>query len=355
MSVGTERIAVLAPGGIGAPLGGLLTRAGHDVVLIDQWVAHVEAMKLGGLYLEIGTQQEPETESRIPVRAFHLNELGPQRPRFDIVLLTAKSIDTHWLVPFIKPYLADDGVLVSIQNSLNEEWIAPVIGAERVMGVVLTGGGELMEPGFAWRNRSINHPYYTVGELSGELTPRLQRIVEILGDAGKSTTTTNLLGAKWTKLIRNAQGAVSSACNMRSWKLLDEPRYIPLVSQITREALEVGVACGYRMEPINGLSAEDLMGDPESIARAIIEDARVGGSEGSISMVQQDMKRGRPSEVAGYLNGLIVRKGREVGIPTPVNVAVAELHEQVERRELPWDMSNFDRVADVISAAAARR
>jgi 2-dehydropantoate 2-reductase len=346
-------IAVLAPGGIGAPIGALLTKAGHDVVLIDQWVEHVETMKARGLYLEIGTRQDLETEMFVPVRAHHLYEVATLRPTFDVVLLTAKSYDTQWLVEFIKPYLKDDGVLVSMQNSLNEEWIAPVLGAERVVGCVLTGGGELLEPGWAWRNRSINHPYYTLGEIDGEITPRLLGLVELLSDAGKSTTTTNLLGAKWTKLIRNSQAAVSSLCNMRSWKLLDEPRYIPLISNITREAIEVGQACGYRMEPINGLTVEDLLGSPEQIAQAIVEDARVGGSEGSISMVQQDMKRGRPSEVARYLNGLIVRKGGEVGVPTPVNEAITDLHLRVERHELPWDMSNFELAARTIEAAAA--
>ena len=347
-------IAILAPGGIGAPIGGLLTRAGHDVVLIDQWVEHVERMRARGLYLEIGTRQEPETEMFVPVRVYHLNEIATLRESFDVVFLTAKSTDTHWLVEFIKPYLKPDGVLVSMQNSLNEEWISPVLGPERVAGCVLTGGGELLEPGYVWRNRSINHPYYTLGELDGQITPRLLEIVDLLSDAGKVTTTTNLLGAKWTKLIRNAQGAVSSMCNMRSWKLLDEPRYVPLVSHITREAMEVGIACGYRMEPINGLTVADLMGSPEQIAQAIIEDARVGGSEGSISMVQQDMKRGRPSEVAGYLNGLIVRKGHEAGVPTPVNEAITELHMRVERHELPWDMSNFELAAKTITAAARR-
>jgi 2-dehydropantoate 2-reductase len=90
------------------------------------------------------------------------------RPRFDVVFLTAKSYDTHWLVEFIRPYLKEDGVLVSIQNSLNEEWIAPVLGAERVVGCVLTGGGELLEPGGRGATARSTTPYYTLGELSGE-------------------------------------------------------------------------------------------------------------------------------------------------------------------------------------------
>ena len=122
-----KKIAVLAPGGIGAPIGGLLTKAGHDVVLIDQWPAHVEAMKAHGLRITIGTKQEPEGEIVVPVRAYHLYEVCTLRQQYDIVFLTAKSYDTRWLVQFIEPYLKPDGVVVSVQNSMNDEWIVPIV------------------------------------------------------------------------------------------------------------------------------------------------------------------------------------------------------------------------------------
>jgi 2-dehydropantoate 2-reductase len=340
----TRTIAVLAPGGIGAPIGGLLTRAGHDVVLIDQWVEHVEAMKAHGLRIEIGTKQEPEGEITVPVRAYHLYEVAPLRRAFDIVFLTAKSYDTHWLVPFIAPYLKQDGVLVSVQNSMNDEWIAPVIGAERDVGCVLTGGGHLLGPGHVWRNRSMGHPYYTLGELDGRITPRLTALVSLLDDAGGTRVTTNILGAKWTKLIRNCQSSVASLCGERSWHLLDDPRYVPTVAHITREAMQVGAACGYRMEPINGLTVEDLLGSPEEVARAITEDAQVGGSDDSMNHVMQDLRRGRPTEVTGFLNGLVVRKGTEVGIATPANERVVDLFDRLERGELRQERSNMDLV-----------
>jgi 2-dehydropantoate 2-reductase len=301
-------------------------------------------MKTAGLRIEVGTRQAPEGELVVPVRAYHLYEVCSLRPSFDIVLLTAKSYDTHWLVEFIKPYLKEDGVLVAVQNSLNEEWIAPVLGPDRVMGCVLTGGGELLEPGHVWRNRSIDHPYYTLGELDGQITPRLQALVALLSDAGRTTTTTNLMGARWTKLVRNSQSSVAALCGRRSWTLLDHPGYIPTVARVTSEAVTVGRACGYRMEPINGLTADDLLGSPEQIARAITADARVGGSEDSMNHVSQDLRRGRPTEVTGFLNGQVVRKGKEAGIHTPVNDAVVRHFGELERGELRADIANLELV-----------
>jgi glycine/D-amino acid oxidase-like deaminating enzyme len=122
-----KRIAVLSTGAIGSCVGADLTRAGHDVVLIDQWPAQVEAMKSFGLNITI-----QGVEAQIPVRALHLGEIDPYRDLFEIVFLTAKSYDTVWIVHFIKPHLKPDGVLVSIQNSLNDEWIAPIIWAASV-------------------------------------------------------------------------------------------------------------------------------------------------------------------------------------------------------------------------------
>ena len=344
-----KKIAVLAPGGAGAPIGGLLAKAGHDVVLIDQWTAHVDAMKKSGLRLRVGTKQEPEGEFVVPVKAYHLYEVCTLYPQYDIVFLAAKAYDTRWLVQFIEPYLKSDGVIVPIQNGMTSELIAPIVGAQRTVGCVLTGGGDLIEPGFVWRSRSMKHPYYTLGELDGKMTPRLQEIVKILSDAGVVRTSEDILGAKWTKLVQNCMGAVASLCNKRLWEQLDDPRYIPAVGQITKEAMEIGVALGYQLQPITGLTPESLLGTPERIARTMIVNNSQGAPEGSVSMVQHDMEVGRPSEVAGYLNGYLVNKGREVGIQTPMNEAMIELHARLVRRELPWDETNMDLVPDASS------
>jgi ketopantoate reductase len=67
-----------------------------------------------------------------------------------------------------------------------------------------------------------------------------------------------------------------------------------------------------------------------------------GTATGSINMVQQDLRRGRPTEIGGYLNGLMIRKGREANVPTPMNEAVTELFLRVERGELRQDVSNLE-------------
>jgi 2-dehydropantoate 2-reductase len=304
-------------------------------------------MKVHGLRIRIGTSQEPEGEIVVPVRAYHLYEVCTLRERYDIVFLTAKAYDTRWLVQFIEPYLKSDGVLVAIQNGMTDELITPIIGRHRTIACVLTGGGDLLEPGYVWRSRSMKHPYYMLGELDGEVTSRLEALAKILGDAGKVTLSRNILGTKWTKLVQNCMGAVASLCNKRLWELLDDPRYVPAVAQIAKEAMQVGIALGYKLEPVSGLTSESLLGSPERVTRNIIENNRRGAPEGSVSMVQHDIEVGRPSELADYLNGLVVRKGRELDIPSPMNEALIALHERLARGELPWNESNMDLVPTV--------
>src|SRR5262245_51683995 len=106
-------IAVLGTGALGSPIGGLLTRAGHDIVLIDQWVAHVDARKAKGLRITVGLLDNPAERFVVPVRAYHPYEAAALRPRFDVVFITCKSYDTQWLTQYIKPYMKDDGVIVS--------------------------------------------------------------------------------------------------------------------------------------------------------------------------------------------------------------------------------------------------
>src|SRR3990167_1858352 len=95
----SRQIAVVGTGAIGSSVGADLTKAGHDVVLIDQWPAHVEAMKANGVRVVM-----PDEELHAPVRAYHLCEVSTLNQQYDIVLLAGKSYDSCWMAEFIKPY-----------------------------------------------------------------------------------------------------------------------------------------------------------------------------------------------------------------------------------------------------------
>jgi 2-dehydropantoate 2-reductase len=322
-------LAVLGTGSIGSCVGADLTKAGHNAVLIDQWPAHIEAMKINGLRI---VMTRSGAELHTPVRALHLCEVCALRDQFDIVFLTAKSYDTGWMVEFIKPHLKPDGVLVSLQNSLNDEWIAPLIGYERDIGGVVELSAKMFEPGLVKRNTDHSRTWFALGELHGRVTPRVEEVAEILRAVGKTDVTTNIWGAKWTKLVVNCMFmAICGILGILDWEVTQNPQ--PL---------------GYRLEPIFGLSPEDFLGSTDEVLKKNLMALISHIGKESLNCILQDHMKGRRSEVE-FLNGLVVRKGREAKVPTPLNEAIASLDRQVEQGTLKPDQSNLPMLEKLIA------
>ena len=333
-----KKIAVLGVGAIGSCVGADFTQAGYDVVLIDPWPAHVEAMKEGGLYVKTADE-----ERQTPVRALHLCELSALQPQFDIVFLTAKSNDTCWLVEFIKPYLKPDGVLVSLQNSLNDEWIAPLIGHQRDIGSVVELSAEIFEPGRVKRNSDRNRTWFALGEIHGRITPRLKEIAQILRSAGRVDETTNIWGAKWSKLVVNSM--ISGLCGIlgvRDWELIQKPELVGISVGLGKETMQVGVTLGYNLEPVFGLTAEDFLGATDEVLKKCLDKLVSHIGKEARSMVFQDLLKKRHTEI-DYINGLVVRKGQEAKVSTPLNATVASVIKEIESGKIQQGLSNFSK------------
>src|SRR4051794_12069562 len=123
------RILIVGAGAIGGVVGAALTDAGHDVSVVDVDAAHREAMQRTGLTIE----GYPHTPT-VAVLALPPADLAGT---FGVVFLAVKSQHTAAALALIVPRLAADGCVVSLQNGLNETAIAELVGAERVLGVVI--------------------------------------------------------------------------------------------------------------------------------------------------------------------------------------------------------------------------
>ncbi len=336
-----KQIAVLSTGAIGSSIGADLSKAGYNVCLVDQWPAHVEAMKANGVHVKM-----PDSELHTKVEAYHLCELSSLRRQFDIVLLTAKSHDTRWLCEFIKPYLKDDGMIVGAQNGMNNADIIDIIGKPRVMGCVLELSAEVFTPGHVQRNTDQAHTWIGLGELDGGVTPRLTELERMLKHSAKISITDNIEGAKWTKLVNSSMIlAPFGAFGLQSWQAVEIPEVVNLCARLASETIRVGAAHGYQLEAIFGLSPEEFMGPEEKIIDKLLYTilGHMGkkGSRTARGVVLQDFLKGRRTET-NHLNGHIARKGREKNIPTPANDAIVELARRIERGELKPGRSNVD-------------
>ncbi len=334
------RIGIMGVGAIGGVIGGYLARAGRDVTLIDMWPANVERIRSDGLKV---TAIEGVFTAEAP--ALHLSEVSAARPSFDVAILAMKSYDTPWATTFLLPYLATGGYVVSAQNGINEDTIADIVGWPRVVGCVVTLGGAMYEPGHAERTSANDRTAFTVGEPSGLITSRLTAFAGLLGDVGITETTTNLWGHRWGKLATNSMSNALAGCaGMASAELRNDDEGRAISIRVVAELMAVATALGISVEPIGGVPAELFQRaatDPDARQQIADKMRAYGKSLGAgRPSLAQDVIKGRSTEV-DFLNGVVVRKGREIGVPTPVNEQVVALTKRVEAGELTPSRSNF--------------
>jgi len=256
------RIAIVGAGAVGGYLGAYLARAGVDVVLIDSWPAHVEAIRAGGLRIDA---MEPDGCFVTPARALHIcdvPQLGREAP-FDVALICVKSYDTDWATMLILPYLAPDGCVVSVQNSINEERIAAIAGWSRTLGCCVNVlAAELVAPGHVVRNslRGDNRKIgLAIGEPHGRVTRRAETLAELFAGADTTRVTTNLWGERWSKLTINAmRNGVCAMTGMTSRERDGDPRGLSLSIRLGSQSVRVGQAQGLVVEEVAGLDLETL-------------------------------------------------------------------------------------------------
>ena len=319
------RIAILGAGAIGSVVGGMLTRAGVDVTLVDQWPDHIEAMKRHGLRLS-GTCGE----HAVPVRAVHLHELQSVGEPFDAIFLAVKSYDTEWAAQLAAGYLRQpDGVVVDFQNGVNDERVAAVVGRPRTLGCVIVISAGMYEPGHAIRTDTTSVGF-KIGELDGRDTPRAQALAKILSGVAATHVTTNLWGERWSKLAVNCMGnALAGLSGLGSAEIRLEPGPRRIAIQLGAEAVRVGRALGHAIEPLIGIAAQRIVDAAEGRGLADVEAdlaAEAKRRTGGRPSLLQDVLKGRRTEI-DFLNGYVVTQGRTAGVPTPFNEAiVAAVH-----------------------------
>src|ERR1700745_3917496 len=194
-----KKIAVLGTGANGSCVAADLTNAGLDVVLIDQWPAHVEAMRAHGLHI---TLRQGEIHAK--VRAHHLCDLAAMHQAFDLVLLVTKANDTRWHAELIKPYLKPDGFLVGLQNGMTANVIADVVGPSRTLGCVPELSSHCFVPGRVKRNTAPDRTWFALGSFHSSTQGREGDVAAILRHAGKVEITPHILAAKYMKVVVNS-------------------------------------------------------------------------------------------------------------------------------------------------------
>ena len=341
----TLRIAVLGAGSIGSSVGADLAKSGLDVTLIDQWPAHVDAMKETGL--DITT---PGENLQTPVTAWHLCELAEHAPSSDVAFLSVKSYDTSWMARLIEPYMKEDGVVIGLQNGMTNGMISDVVGVERTIGAVVQLSAEIFTPGIVKRDTTRDGTWFGLGELDGSPTPRLDAVKEILENVSRVTLTQNIEGAKWTKLICNTMtmGPIGLTV-LKNWDARKLPGMFDMSIALGRESVAVGKALGYQLEPIFGINPAEFSAATDDVLITVMEALMAHVGEHSVTAPIHDHIKGRKSEMS-FINGLVAHKGKAFDIPVTHNAAVNEIDRRINEGEIEMDPWNFGLLKSMVAS-----
>jgi len=303
------RVAVFGAGAVGCWYGARLARAGAPVMLIGR-PSHVEAVRAYGLRVRSG-----ELTETVAVDA----DTDPDAlAGAGLVLLCVKSSDTAEAARAIAARLAPGATVVALQNGVdNVERARAAAGLDPIAAVVYVGAS-MGGPGLvvhAGRGDLVIGDY--PGGPPAADPGRCGRVAALFERAGvPCVVSTDVRAALWTKLVMNAAfNPVSALAQARYGHIVTDPGAVATLRAIVDECVAVAAADGVRLEPADALHAAAL--------------ALGGAMTGATSSTEQDLARGRPTEIDS-LNGYVVRRGDALGVPVPVNRA---LHTLVSLRD----------------------
>lgn len=322
------RVAIYGAGSLGTILGAYISKAGVAIELINRNKAHVEALQTQGAKV-VGTVDFTQK-----VVAYTPAEMSGT---YDVIFLMTKQQYNPEVVAMLRPFLAEDGVLVTFQNGLPELQIAEILGEQRVLGCTVAWGATLQSPGVCELTSAPDALSFALGSISERKHPYFDTVKTLLEHMGTVDVEENFLGTRWSKLLINAAFSGMSAvlgCTFGEAAGPKESRRI--VQALIKECIDVCQAGGIRIEPVQGKDIVKLLNYTNPLKRAfsffIIPIAIRKHAKLKASMLQ-DLEKGKLTEVDA-INGAVSAYGRKVGCPTPMNDRVVEIIHRIEQGEL---------------------
>ncbi len=289
------RIAIMGAGGVGGYYGGLLARAGQDVTFIARG-AHLAAIRAKGLQIKSVHGDfviSPAQATSSPA------EVGP----VDLIVVAVKTYHTDEAAQAIRPMVGPETVVVSFQNGVDAaERIGAVIGPERLLGGATWVSAAIEAPGVIGQYSQFRR--IALGEFSGQNTPRLQAIEDVLDRAGATVELSqDISQVLWTKFVFIASvSAISSLTRVTFGEYRHVPETRAVLTEAMREVEAVARAKGIALDP-----------DVVEKTLAFID----GSAPGIKPSMQRDVEAGKVSELESMI-GVVVRLGEQLGVPTPV-------------------------------------
>lgn len=319
------RSAIYGAGSLGTILGAYITRAGEAIDLVNRNKAHVEALRANGAHVT-GTVEFTQK----------VNVLFPDEMSglYDIILLMTKQQQNRQVVSTLKEHLADDGVIVTLQNGLPEPEIAEIVGEQRVIGCTVAWGATLLGPGVSELTSEPDSLSFSMGYLSTKEPNHAHDVKVLLEKMGTVVLDDNFIGSRWSKLLINASfSGMSAVCGSTFGQAAADKQSRRVVQGIIKECIDVCAKAGIRIEPVQGkdiVKLLDYSGPIKKFLSYVIIPIAIKKHALLKASMLQDLEKGKLTEVDS-INGAVCAMGRKVGVPTPLNDKVVELVHAFEK------------------------
>lgn len=312
-----KKIAVIGVGAIGGLLGSYLTRGGYDVTIISCFRReNAEYMAEHGIDVD-----GVKGAFHVDVKSVFLDDLTTEQ-KFDCFLVALKGNDTQAVLERLKDNLMPEGCCLTMQNGMNEDLIAEILGPERVLYAVSRAGGQMVGPGKLWDHDGE----FVIGEGDNSATPRILELREILSCVRPTRIAEDIIAVKWDKLCAVALSV--PVCTVSGIYLSDvffEQKAQQLFGLLAREIFAVAEASGHPLPQVLDRTEEEWAAIAAGTINGALDraDPKIHFPPGVVDAYTMDIRKGRPLEI-DYTNGAVTRLGRRCGVATPVNDLLVE-------------------------------
>ncbi|MGH7875796.1 MAG: ketopantoate reductase family protein [Candidatus Binatia bacterium] len=326
----SDRMIVIGTGPIGGIIGGRLARAGHDITFVDVDQEHVAAIRENGLQVDV-----PDGPFNVKAKIVLPHEIDG---RYDIAFIAVRSNYTPDALNTAMAHLADDGLLVSMQNGINPPLLQEKVGADRTVGMAIRMGCRKVGPGHV-QTAIRGHLY--VGHLHGKTTPQLARLHRMLNQVMDTEITDNILGVLWSKLTYTCLGYYGSLADASLVTSCADPICRLNLTEFFAEVVAVGKAKGARFISLAEYNPPDFHPSHPPAGRLAAVDGfakswKANDRKGPLRQIQKGIK----TEV-DFTLAYVVREGEKLKIPTPLCRKVLAMIHELESGRRKLSLENY--------------
>jgi 2-dehydropantoate 2-reductase len=325
---------VIGTGPIGGIIGGRLARAGNDITFVDVDKEHVAAIREKGLQVDV-----PDGSFKVKIPIVFPDEIDG---KFDIAFIAVRSNYTPDALNSVMPHLAENGLLISMQNGINPPLLEERVGPDRTLGVAIRMGCIKVAPGHV-RTAIRGHLY--VGHLHGKTTPQLEKVHALLDSVIPSEISDNILGVLWSKLTYTCLGYFGSLADAPLATSCVDAKYRRMLVDFFAEVVATGKAAGARFIPLAEYNPLDFdSGNSFEKRLAIVNDMAKSWKLDDRKGPLRQMQKGVKTEV-DFTLAHVVREGQRLNVATPLCQKLLEMIQELESGKRKLGLQNYAELA----------